>query len=44
MVVDDAAILRILTEEEKAKYTDAMVQSFIDANESYKVILKGEYV
>eukprot|EP00026_Physarum_polycephalum_P004292 Phypoly_transcript_04310.p1 GENE.Phypoly_transcript_04310~~Phypoly_transcript_04310.p1 ORF type:complete len:610 (+),score=129.03 Phypoly_transcript_04310:76-1830(+) len=36
MVVDDVAVLRLLNAEEKAKYLDAMVQSFIDANEAYK--------
>jgi hypothetical protein len=37
MAVDDSAVLLLLSPEEKAKYTDAMIQSFIDANESYKV-------
>ena len=41
MVVDDKAVLQILSEEEKAKYLDAMVQSFIDANEAYKVRSRG---
>ena len=40
MVVDDVAMLKILNPEEKAKYVDAMVQSFIDSNEAYKVLKK----
>lgn len=37
MVVDDGAILGMLADEEKSKYREAIVQSFIDCNESLKV-------